>query len=156
MCFGALLKVTTDFHEEPRDFVRPHRLENWGEARRLKAVDLRDAGFSQREIASNLGVSCGAVSQWLRRAELEGRDSLRHKRDPGRARRLSDEQAARLTTLLARSPREAGFWTDEWTRSEVRDLILREFGVAYHLGHVSRLLRAYGVSFNKPSIKLRR
>jgi transposase len=99
-----------------------------------------------------LGVSCGAVSQWLRRAVLEGRDSLRHRRDPGRASRLSPDQTARLATVLAASPRTAGVEADQWTRVLVRDLILREFGVSYHLAHVSRLLRTYGASFaNAPS-----
>jgi transposase len=87
---------------------------------------------------------------------LKGPDSLRHRRDPGRASRLGAEQTARLSKVLARSPRASGIETDCWMRVLVRDLIFREFGVSYHLAHVSRLLRIYGASFIKAPIRLRR
>jgi len=136
--------------------VRPNHFEDWGEARRLKALELREAGLSQLAIAAVLGVSRGAVSQWLRRADLEGRDSLRHRRDPGRASRLSPDQIARLVALLTGSPKAVGLQTEAWTRGLVRELILREFGVLYHPAHVSRLIRAYGASLSNASIRLRR
>ena len=124
--------------------TKPNQLENWGEARRLKALELNTAGWSRRDIALYLGVSYGAVNQWLRRAVLQGRDSLLHRRDPGRTSRLSPDQLARLMSILTASPRALGFENDTWTRGQVRELIVREFGVSYHPAHVSRLLRAYG------------
>ena len=136
--------------------VRPNHFPDWGETRRLKALELRDAGWSQPEIAATLGVTPGAVSQWLRRANLEGRDALRHRRDPGRASRLSEEQIGRLMMLLTGSPEAAGLQCEAWTRGMVRDLILREFGVSYHPAHVSRLVRSYGASLSSASIRLRR
>lgn len=141
--------------------VRPNHFQDWGETRRLKALELRDAGWSQPEIAAALGVTPGAVSQWLRRAHLEGRDALRHRRDPGRASRLTQDQIDRLLTLLTGSPRAAGLQcetlhSESWTRGMVRDLILREFGVSYHPAHVSRLVRSYGASLSSAPIRLRR
>ncbi|MBI3725345.1 helix-turn-helix domain-containing protein, partial [bacterium] len=41
---------------------------NWREARRLRALDLRQLGWRQIEIARALGVTEGAVSQWMKRA----------------------------------------------------------------------------------------
>src|SRR5262249_55200824 len=136
--------------------VRPNHFEDWGEARRLKALELREAGLSQLAIAAALGVSRGAVSQWLRRADLEGRDSLRHRRDPGRASRLTPDQIRGLVALLTGSPKAVGLQTEAWTRGLVRELILREFGVLYHPAHVSRLIRSYGASLSNASIRLRR
>ena len=45
---------------------------NWKEARRLQAWHLKQQGWSQRQIAEALGVSAGAVSQWMSRARAGG------------------------------------------------------------------------------------
>ena len=136
--------------------AKPNHFQDWGETRRLKALELRDSGWSQLQIAAALGVTPGAVSQWLRRASLEGREALRHRRDPGRASRLTQDQITRLMALLTGSPQAAGLKFDAWTRGLVKDLILREFGVSYHPAHVSRLVRSYGASLSSASIRLRR
>ncbi|MDP8946651.1 MAG: helix-turn-helix domain-containing protein, partial [Actinomycetota bacterium] len=39
------------------------------EGRRLRAWELKQEGWKQRDIARALGVSKGAVSQWMKRAE---------------------------------------------------------------------------------------
>jgi predicted transcriptional regulator len=44
---------------------RPH---DWREARRYRAWALHRRGWTQRTIATALGVTPGAVSQWLKRA----------------------------------------------------------------------------------------
>jgi transposase len=141
--------------------IRPNNFPDWGETRRLKALELRDAGWSQLQIAATLGVTPGAVSQWLRRAHLGGRDALRHRRDPGRASRLTQDQIDHLMMLLTGSPQAAGLQcetlhSEAWTRGMVKDLILREFGVSYHPAHVSRLVRSYGASLRSAPIRLRR
>jgi transposase len=51
----------------------PH---NWKKARRLQAWHLQQQGWSQRQIARALGVSEGAVSQWMMRARDGGLESL--------------------------------------------------------------------------------
>jgi transposase len=74
----------------------PH---GWQEARRLQAWRLQQRGWSQRQIAQVLGVSEGAVSQWMTRARAGGPETLRHRPHPGAARRVSPEQLARLPEL---------------------------------------------------------
>ena len=44
------------------------RVHDWREGRRVRAYELKEQGWSQRAIAAALGVSEGAVSQWLKRA----------------------------------------------------------------------------------------
>jgi transposase len=42
---------------------------DWREGRRLRAFELKEAGWSQKQIAQALGVSKGAVSQWMKRGQ---------------------------------------------------------------------------------------
>jgi predicted transcriptional regulator len=53
--------------------------KDWREGRRLRAFELKEQGWKQTEIADALGVTEGAVSQWMKRAREEGVQALRHK-----------------------------------------------------------------------------
>jgi transposase len=123
---------------------------NWREGRRLRALELKERGWKQTEIADALGVSEGAVSQWMKRAREEGVEALRHKPPPGAPSRLSEDQRARLPELLARGAQAHGFKGEVWTCERVAVLIRREFGVSYHPAHVSRVVRMLGLSLQKP------
>jgi transposase len=123
---------------------------NWREGRRLRALELKERGWKQSEIAEALGVTEGAVSQWMKRAREQGEQALRHKPPPGAPSRLSDEQRARLPELLAQGAEAHGFRGELWTCERVAVLIRREFGVSYHPAHVSRVVRALGLSLQKP------
>jgi predicted transcriptional regulator len=48
------------------------RATDWREGRRLRAFELKEEGWSQKQIAQALGVSKGAVSQWMKRARDGG------------------------------------------------------------------------------------
>jgi len=108
----------------------------------MRALDLRQLGWPQKEIARSLGVSEGAVSQWMRRLREGGPEALRHRRPPGKAPRLSPEARTRLKDLLALGPGSFGF--DRWTCARASELVLREFGVSLHPAHMSRVLRRCG------------
>ena len=125
----------------------PH---TWKEARRLQAWHLKQQGWPQRQIAAALGVSEGAVSQWMARARDVGPEALRRRPPPGAPRRLSPEQLARLPELLHRGPPAYGFRGDLWTRSRVAAMIRLEVGVSYHPRHVGRLLAVIRWSPQKP------
>lgn len=124
--------------------------QDWREARRLRAWELRQHGWSQARIAAALGVTPGAVSQWLKRAAEGGAAALRHRVAPAPRPKLTAEQRALLPALLARGADAYGFAGDVWTTKRVAAVIEREFGVRYHPAHVSRLLRAGGWSVQQP------
>lgn len=124
---------------------------NWREGRRLRALELKERGWKQTQIADALGVTEGAVSQWMKRAREEGVQGLRHKPPPGATPRLSEQQRAQLPELLARGAQAHGFRGEAWTCERVAKVIRRKFGVSYHPAHVSRLLRALGLSLQKPA-----
>jgi transposase len=123
---------------------------DWREGRRLRAFELKKRGWKQAQIADALGVSEGAVSQWMKRAREEGVEGLRHKPPPGATPRLSEQERAKLPELLARGAEAHGFRGEVWTCERVAIVIRREFGVSYHPAHVSRLLKALRQSLQKP------
>jgi transposase len=127
----------------------------WKEVRRLQAWTLKQRGWRQRQIAEALGVSEGAVSQWMARAREGGVDALRRKPPPGASRRLSPEQLTRLPALLQRGAEAFGFRGQLWTRARVAVVIRFEFGVSYHPVHVGRLLKAIRWSPQKPARRAR-
>jgi transposase len=123
---------------------------DWREGRRLRAIELKERGWKQSEIAEALGVTEGAVSQWMKRAKEEGVEGLKTKPPPGAPPRLSEQQRARLPELLERGAEAHGFRGEVWTCERVAKVIRGEFGVSYHPAHVSRLVRAEGLSLQKP------
>ena len=129
--------------------------QNWKEARRLQAWRLKQQGWPQRQLATALGVSEGAVSQWMRRAREDGPTALQHRSPPGAPRRLLAEQLARLPEFLQRSPTAYGFRGQVWTRGRVAEVIRLEFGLVYHPTHVGRLLKAVRWSPQKPARRAR-
>lgn len=124
---------------------------DWREERRKRAWVLKHEGWPQKQIAAALGVSEGAVSQWMRRArEGGGVEALRRRPPPGTPPRLTTEQRAQLPTLLARGAPAYGFSGDVWTADRVAVVIEQTFGIHYHRDSVSRLLRACGWSYQQP------
>jgi transposase len=123
---------------------------DWREGRRLRAWALKQQGWTQQAIAGALGVTPGAVSQWMTRAKAGGVRALRRRPAPGPTPKLTAEQRAQLPTLLARGAEAFGFRGEVWTAGRVTTLIKREFGVRYHPNHVGKLLRAAGWSAQKP------
>ena len=86
---------------------------DWREGRRLRAWELKQEGWSQQQIAEALGVSKGAVSQWMKRArDGAGAEALKRRPAPGARPRLSEQQRARLPELLARGAEAHGFRGD--------------------------------------------
>src|SRR3954462_6587929 len=126
------------------------QVKDWREGRRLRAWALKEQGWSQQAIAEALGVTAGAVSQWMRRAREGGVEALKRRGAPGPSPKLTDEQRAQVPMLLARGAEAFGFRGDVWTAKRVTTVIRREFGVRYHPNHVGNLLRAAGWSVQKP------
>jgi len=126
------------------DTENNHPAADWREPRRRRAWELHRQGWSQRRIAQELGVTQGAVYQWLKRVREAGDpEALRSRPAPGRRAALTDEQLAQLPALLAQGAAAFGFRGDHWTTARVAAVVQQVFGIAHHPAHVSRLLRKH-------------
>ena len=124
--------------------------KDWREARRLRAWELKQKGWKQKDIAEALGVSRGAVSQWFKQADREGVEALRKRKGGGPKPRLSMEQVNQLPAMLNQGAEHFGFRGEVWTRARVAAVIQKTFGVRYSLTHIGWLLDKMGWSRQKP------
>ena len=123
------------------------------EFRRLRAVELFESGMKQVDIARVLGVTKGAVSQWLSVYREKGLDALRYRKIAKKPCRLSDEQKNELRDLLARGPQHFGYAGDVWTLPRIGELVSRKFGVNYCPSGVSGILKKIGWTCQKPVVR---
>jgi transposase len=123
---------------------------SWKEERRKRAWALYQTGWKQKDIAEALGVTQGAVSQWIKRGRAGGEVGLTEQPKSGAPVRLSAADRQKLPGLLERGAESFGFRGELWTCARVGKLIEREFGVRYHPAHVSRILKALGWTPQKP------
>jgi transposase len=108
------------------------RKADWREERRKRAWQLKEQGWQQKGIATALGVSEGAVSQWLKRGREQGVEALNAHPPKGVTPGLTAEQQAQISSLVAKGAEANGFRGDVWTASRVAEVNARTFGVRYH------------------------
>jgi transposase len=133
--------------------ARLSEFRDWKEWRRIRAVEMRREGWSQRESAEALGVSDPAVSHWLSIAADDGVEALRSRPPAGRVPRLTARQKCLIPEFLWHGPEAYGFRGQVWTCARVALVIEEEFDVRYHKDHVGRLLKELGWT---PQIPVRR
>lgn len=113
----------------------------WKERRRFHALKLKRKKWKQRDIATALDVSEGAVSQWLKTATEAGEKSLQARPHTGRTPELTFVQKQLIPDFLSHGAEAYGFRGAVWTCSRIRKVIEWEFGVSYHKSHMARLLK---------------
>jgi transposase len=107
----------------------------------MRALHLKQQGWYQRDIADALGVSEVSVSRWLAQARDRGPEALRARSAPGHPPKLTPDQKRLIPEFLWHGAEAYGFRGEVWTCARIARVIEEEFGVRYHKGHVSRLLR---------------
>jgi transposase len=124
------------------------------EALRLRAVEQVARGVPAAQVGAGLaalGLHRRTIYTWLAKERTEGRQALRARPVPGRARKLSDEQLSELAGLITETdPRDHGFAVALWTREVVRQLIPARFGLQLTVASVGRTLHKLGFSAQRP------
>jgi transposase len=113
-------------------------LKEW---RRMRAWHLSQLGWKQRHIAGALGVTESAISRWVAKARDEGPTALLARPHPGPVAKLETDQKRLIPDFLGHGAEAYGLRGEVWTCARVAKVIEEEFGVSYHRGHVSRLLK---------------
>jgi len=85
------------------------KFKDWREARRKRAFDLHEQGWTGRAIAQAFGVSEAAVSRWIATKERAGRDAWRARTRGHKVARLADEQRRLIPDLLLHGAEAYGF-----------------------------------------------
>ncbi len=115
------------------------------EERRMAAAQLfRTGGFSDAQIARQLGVTRDAASKWHAAWRHGGTARLAARPKTGRPARLSAAQWRQLAAVIAR-----------WTLRRIAAVIACQFGVRYHPHYLERPLKAHGFSVQRPSTRAR-
>ncbi len=129
---------------------QPSEPIDWREGRRLRAWELHQQGWKQKDIAAALGVTPGAVSQWVKRGKDGGVPNLRRRAAPASVPRLNGDQRDPLREALAKGAPAFGFIGEVWTTKRIAALIKELFSVSSHPAHVSRIVRRLGQSVQVP------
>lgn len=120
---------------------------------RLLAAILRKESMTLQEISNRIKYPLTTVGDWLRRMHLEGISKRYNKKQPGKSRRLTDEQIEKLKSVLSQLPLEQGLPFIFWTTKLVRDFIGQHYGISYKNRQVRNLLHRLGFSSQKPRQK---
>lgn len=125
------------------------------EALRLRAINGRELGFTEADLANLLGVSRETVCRWWSAYTAHGLDALpqeRTGRPLGSGRLLSDQQASNVQRLLdEKTPEDLGIPAPLWNRRAVRDLIHQECGILLPVRTVGKYLKRWGYTAKRPS-----
>lgn len=108
-------------------------------------------GKSQADVARELEVSRQSVSRWHADWLAGGTPALRAAGRAGRLPQLDGTDLRRVERRLEKGALDNGYPTDMWTLQRVAEVIETETGVAFHPGHVWRILREMGWSRQRPA-----
>jgi transposase len=147
----------------PKTYQRLVRLRKESEcdgayrvATRLRAVLLNADGQTSGRISEILKAPRSKVSEWLANYEAHGVEGLLEGQRSGRPARLSEAQEVTLGDIIESGPVAYGFDAGMWTSPMIARVIEEEFGVAFHPGHVRKMLAAIGFSVQRPRRALAR
>jgi len=125
------------------------------ERRRLKAAAYFEQGRTQVWISRHFSVSRPAAWAWYWAWKDGGTDGLRSKGRSGAPPKLTKKQLEKVEAALLKGPKAQGYSTELWTLERIARLIKKTTRVAYHPGHVWRLLHDLGWSSQKPETRAR-
>jgi putative transposase len=103
------------------------------------------------EVARELKVSRQSATVWHRAWQEEGVRGLRQAERAGRPGLLTTKELSKVQRALLKGPAAYGWHTELWTLERVADVIAMETGIRYTVGHVWKILRRLGWSWQKPA-----
>src|SRR3712207_4714684 len=123
-------------------------------AARLQAIagaleGLSREGLSRAEAARLAGMERQALRYAVLRSNAAGLAGLHDRPRPDRRPRLDAEQRAALRQVVLDGPEVEATALSAWSLAELCRALEERWGVSYHLGHMSKLMRRLGLSRQK-------
>ena len=118
---------------------------------RFNAVTAVQAGEAPTAVARAMGLYTNRVFVWLAAYRAGGWDALRARKGTGRPKRLSGRQIQWIyNTVTMKSPLQLKLPFALWTRSQIRTVVYRKYGMRLSLTSIGRLLAQLGLTCQKP------
>lgn len=121
------------------------------ESRRRRAAEMFRRGEKQADIARALRVSAQSVSRWYSEWQQGGLRALNRAKRSGRPPKLTAAQLKAVERTLLKGARANGYPTELWTLKRVGEVIKDVTDVAYHQGHVWKILQSMNWSLQRPA-----
>ena len=145
---GAALPIRDELTPEA---LRRHARHEANRRAALRMLAIANAleGMSRAEAARLAGMERQALRDAAIRYNAEGLAGLRNRPHPGRRPRLDDSQRTTLRQFVLDGPDVEGTGLSAWTLPDLCREVERRWGVRYHPGHMSKLVRGLGLSRQK-------
>jgi len=118
-------------------------------AAQMQAIAGALEGLTRAEAARLAGMERQALRDAVLRYNAEGVADLQDRPRSGRPPRLDEGRRAALRTLVLDGPDVEATGLSAWTLGELCREVEERWGVRYHEGHMSKLVRALGLSRQK-------
>ena len=129
------------------------RLARWepdrAAAARMQAIAGALEGMTRAEAARLAGMERQALRDAVPRYNAEGLAGLRDRPRPGASPRLDEARRAALRQMILDGPDVEATGLSAWTLGELCREVETRWGVHYHEGHLSKLVRKLGLSRQK-------
>ena len=145
---GAALPIRGDLTAEALRRQARHE-PNRRAALRMLAIANALEGMSRAEAARLGGMERQALRDAVVRYNAEGLAGLRNRPHPGPAPRPDERCRAALRQLVLDGPEVESSGLSAWTLPDLCREAERRWGVRYHPGHMSKLVRGLGLSRQK-------
>ena len=118
-------------------------------AARMFAIANAMEGMTRAEAARLAGMERQALRDAVLRYNAEGLAGLHDRPRPGSKPRLDEARRAALRQLVLDGPEVETTGVSAWTLAGLCREVETRWGVRYHAGHMSKLVRALGLSRQK-------
>ena len=118
-------------------------------AARMQAIAGALEGMTRAEAARLAGMERQALRDAVVRYNAEGLAGLHDRPRPGAKPRLDEARRATLRQLILDGPEVETTGLSAWTLGELCREVEARWGVRYHAGHMSKLVRGLGLSWQK-------
>lgn len=116
--------------------------------RKVTIVNLMLNGLKASELSPSCGETTRTLTGWMKSVDEFGFESLRTQKQPGRPKKLSEQQKEEIKVAILSDPSDYGL--NVWDGPGLSDYISRIYGISLCVRQCQRLLHELGFSLIRP------